>query len=203
MNESNQSHLLRYLTSRNALETILFPIVIYSLLFWSLGAGWAVIGTAAYGVCVALIREENSSISVVLLLLFSGGFHYAFSKGFTPLGISEESVFLSVTSALTTIVVFSVYSIINRPIIRVLAESGMPQLKSLPIHGTRLYNRVWHEVSLVWIIATIFKLLAVLVCYKEGLNSMDFLVFLFSWPYTLALIAFSVKWPKKRWQHDV
>ncbi|WP_298774087.1 hypothetical protein [uncultured Shewanella sp.] len=199
-NEVKQNMFLRYLSSRSALENIMVPIILYTVMFWCFGAGWAVISTAIYGVCVALIRKGENTLSVVLLLLFSGGCHYAFSKGFTPFGITQESVFLSVSSAVSMLVILSAYSLVNRPMIKGLAESGLPYLKTLPISETALYHRVWHEVSMVWIIAQAIKLLVVLIWAQEGNKSLDMIVFLFSWPYTVALIAFSVKWPKKRWQ---
>ncbi|WP_299005489.1 hypothetical protein [uncultured Shewanella sp.] len=202
-NEVKQSILLRYLSSRSALENIIVPIVLYSVIFWCFGAGWAVISTAIYGVCIALFREGESTLSVVLLLLFSGGCHYAFSQGFTPFGITQESVFLSASSALGMLIILSIYSLMNRPMIKGLAESGLPYLKTLPIRETALYHRVWHEVSIVWIIAQLFKLLVVLIWAYEGSKSLNMIVFLLSWPYTVVLIAFSVKWPKKRWKRAV
>lgn len=200
MNEVKQNILLRYLTSRSALETIIVPIMLYSAVFWSIGAGWAVISTAIYGVFIALIRQGDNTLSVVLLLLFSGGCHYAFSEGFTPFGITQESVFLSVSGAFSMLVILSAYSLMNRPMIKSLAESGLPYLKTLPIRETALYHRVWHEVSMVWIIAQIVKFIVVLVWVHEGGHSVDTIVFLFSWPYTVVLIVFSVKWPKTRWK---
>lgn len=200
--KSTQNHLVLYLKSRNAIETIILPIVIYSLVFWTLGAGWALILTGVYGVLSMLFGRQSRSVSVVILLLFSGAFHYLYLSGFKPLGIKDESVFLSLSGALTIIVVFSFYSLMNRPIIQVLAESGMPRLKTLPFYGSPLYLRVWHEVSLVWIIAKLIKLLIVFICYRVNVKGIEEIVFLFSWPFTLCLIVFSVKWPKWRWQRD-
>ncbi|WP_299491647.1 hypothetical protein [uncultured Shewanella sp.] len=200
MNEVKRNIFLRYLTSRSALENIIVPIVLYSVAFWSMGAGWAVISTAVYGGVIALMRQGDNTLSVVLLLLFSGGCHYAFSKGFTPFGITQESVFLSVSSAFSMLVILSAYSLMNRPMIKLLAESGLPYLKTLPIRETALYHRVWHEVSMVWIMAQIVKFIVVLVWSHESSHSLNTMVFLFSWPYTVALIAFSVKWPQIRWK---
>ncbi|WP_108649572.1 hypothetical protein [Dongshaea marina] len=188
-----------YLLSRDARMTIILPIIIYNASFWLWSAGAALVLTALYSGVVELYAKERSSLSIVLLILVSGVCHYLYLHGYTLLGIRQESVFLSVSGALSVVVVFMFYSFIGRPFIRGLAEKSMPRLKTIPAYGTPAYSKVWRELSFLWIVIYLIKAVFIYqVSYHKGLP-VELFVLLAGWPLTLAMVFFSFYWPKYRW----
>ncbi|CAG9001592.1 MAG: hypothetical protein CENE_03615 [Candidatus Celerinatantimonas neptuna] len=197
---SREPYFLNYLRSPIALETIIFPIILNTLIFWVWGAGSALLVTIIYGGLIELRRKEGRSVSIILLLLCSGAFHYLYLKGFRPFGIHSEAVILSLSSALSVVIIFGIYSLINRPILQVFAEQAAPHLRTLDVSTKPLYRRVWHEISIVWIVINILKLFVIYGAYCCHFSHLKTLIFVCGWPLTVFLIALSFQWPKWRWR---
>ncbi|CDJ79152.1 Hypothetical protein SMB2099_4538 [Serratia marcescens SMB2099] len=97
------------------------------------------------------------------------------------------------------VVVFGFYSLVGKPMIRTLAEQAMPRLKDIPVYGTAQYAKVWHEVSLAWILVFLLKAVGVYgLSMREDLP-VDTIIFICGWPLTLLMVLFSFYWPKYRW----
>jgi len=190
---------MTYLMSSEARLTIIIPILIYNIAFWKFGAGMAVILTACYSGLLEVFSKRPGSFSIISIIIVSGVIHYLYLNGHTFFGINEEGVFLSVGGAFSVVLVFGFYSLIGRPVIRTQAENAMPRLTQLPSYGTPKYCRVWQEISLVWMLIYALKVGVVIFVYKTQPHLSNDFVFLFSWPLTLIMIAFSVYWPKLRW----
>lgn len=190
---------MSYLLSTEARLTIIIPIVIYNLAFWFSGAGTALLLTACYSGLLELFSKQAKSLSIIALILISGSAHFLYLNGFTFFGIEQESVFLSVGGSITVIFVFSFYAIIGRPVIRTQAENALPSLKQSPFYGTAKYDRVWQEVSFVWIIAYGLKGVLVVLLSQDMPTYANSAVFFGAWPLTLLLIVFSYYWPDFRW----
>ncbi|MBA5601688.1 hypothetical protein H1224_11565 [Pectobacterium aroidearum] len=189
----------RYLRSRDALLTIIIPVILYNIAFLLWGAGIALLITAIYSGVLQLFSRWQGYLPIIALILVSGLSHYLYLKGVMLLGIHQESVFLSISGALSTVIIFAIYSIKGRPVIQILAEQATPDLKTLPVYGTPQYVRVWNEVSLVWILVYLVKAIIIyLLSLQPGLP-MDTLVLISGWPLTLLLVIFSFRWPKHRW----
>lgn len=189
----------RYLRSRDALLTIIIPVILYNIAFLQWGAGIALLITAIYSGVLQLFSRWQGYLPIIALILVSGLSHYLYLEGVMLLGIHQESVFLSISGALSTVIVFAIYSIKGRPVIQILAEQATPDLKTLPVYGTPQYVRVWNEVSLVWILVYLVKAIIIyLLSLQPGLP-MDTLVLISGWPLTLLLVIFSFRWPKHRW----
>ncbi|MEF9678283.1 hypothetical protein ABRQ00_05610 [Pectobacterium aroidearum] len=189
----------RYLRSRDALLTIIIPVILYNIAFLQWGAGIALLITAIYSGVLQLFSRWQGYLPIIALILVSGLSHYLYLKGVMLLGIHQESVFLSISGALSTVIIFAIYSIKGRPVIQILAEQATPDLKTLPVYGTPQYVRVWNEVSLVWILVYLVKAIIIyLLSLQPGLP-MDTLVLISGWPLTLLLVIFSFRWPKHRW----
>ncbi|NLU15429.1 hypothetical protein [Serratia liquefaciens] len=188
-----------YLLSRDARITIIAPIVLYNIAFWWGGAGLALLVTALYSGAVELLTKRSGSLSVIALILVSGFSHYVYLHGYAPFAIKKENVFLSVSGALSVVIVFAFYSLIGKPMVRTLAEQAMPMLKSIPAYGTPQYAKVWHEVSLAWILVFLLKAIGVYtLSHREDLP-VDTIIFMSGWPLTLLMVWFSFYWPKYRW----
>lgn len=216
MAQQSSFTLLHYLCSRRGLSDIVIPLVLYNLALYFWGAGIALICTTLWG-AVLLFTTRKQHIqdkqgkqdtgqagvfSVVILILLTGLSHFAYRYDPQLFPVQPENVFLSLSTALLTIIVFAIYALLGRPVIRSLAEQAMPRLHSLPVFGTPLYNRVWHEVSLIWIAALAAKFIIILALYHSGSAHLDISLLLMGWPLTLLLIFFSIKWPRHRWQSN-
>ncbi|MCL9779885.1 hypothetical protein M9194_00365 [Vibrio sp. S4M6] len=199
MNDKKSIGVWSYLMSPEARLTIIIPILLYNIMFWMSGVGAALLVTAFYSAIVELFSKKSGSLSIIALILVSGGIHYLYLHGYTLFGIHSESVFLSLAGSLSVIVVFGFYSLIGKPVVRTLAENARPKLFQLPVYGTKKYIKVWQEVSLGWILAYAVKGLAVILFAKDMPNFVDYFVFIGAWPLTLVMIAFSIYWPSYRW----
>ncbi|SBS34227.1 hypothetical protein MSP8887_02106 [Marinomonas spartinae] len=199
MIDKKQSGVMNYLMSPEARLTIIIPILIYNIAFWWLGAGMAVVLTACYSGLLEVFSKRPGSFSIISIILVSGIIHYFYLNGYSFFGIDKEGVFLSVGGAISVVLVFSFYSLIGRPVIRTQAENAMPRLTQLSSYGTPKYCRVWQEISLVWVLVYIVKAVMVIFIYKTQPSLSNDFVFVFSWPLTLIMIAFSIYWPKLRW----
>ncbi|WP_274713772.1 hypothetical protein [Xenorhabdus bovienii] len=116
--------------------------------------------------------------------------------------ISQENVFLSISGALSVVVVFSFYSFMGQPVVQTMAEQAMPRLKDIPAYGTALYARVWHEVSIVWILVFLLKAFGVYMLSRQNSVPIDTIIFIGGWPLTLLMVMFSFRWPKYRWKSN-
>lgn len=188
-----------YLLSRDAFITIIVPILLYNIVFWRNGAGLALLATFLYSAAAEVMNKRSGSLSVIALILVSGFCHYLYLHGYAPFAIKKENVFLSVSGALSVVVVFSCYSLAGRPLIRTLAEQAMPGLKNIPVYGTAQYARVWHEVSVAWILVFLLKAIGVYALSTRKDLSVDSMIFMGGWPLTLLMVLFSFYWPKYRW----
>jgi len=79
------------------------------------------------------------------------------------------------------------------------AEQSRPQLTELSIYGSPQYQRVWQEISLTWVIVYLFKAILIYLLYYLNNTSLSLALFIASWPLTIAMIFFSVRWPRYRW----
>lgn len=191
-----------YLLSSEARLTIIVPITIYNAIFWTLGAGLALIVTACYSAVLEMFCKRSGSLSIIALILVSGSVHYLYLHGYRFFGINQESVLLSVGGSLSIILVFGFYSLIGRPVVRTQAENALPRLTQLSVYGTTQYAKVWQEISLVWIIAYTVKAILVVKFSHDLPDYTDYFVFVGAWPLTLAMISFSFYWPSYRWASE-
>ncbi|MEQ9887564.1 hypothetical protein [Pectobacterium zantedeschiae] len=199
MSDTPSLTVWQYLVSRDAILTIILPIIIYNIAFWQWGAGAALLITAIYSGVLQYISRWKGYLPIIALILVSGLSHYLYLEGYMLFDIKQESVFLSVSGAMSTVIIFSIYSMLGRPVIQTLAEQATPRLKTLPNYGTPRYTKIWNEVSLVWILAYLIKAIVIYtLSHRPGLP-MDTLVLISGWPLTLLLVIFSFKWPKYRW----
>ncbi|CDG22542.1 conserved membrane protein of unknown function [Xenorhabdus poinarii G6] len=202
MNQQKPMTIWHYLLSRDGVMTIIIPIVLYNIMFWIMGVGIAVLTVVLYSGVVQLVSRQRGSLSIVVLIVVSGGSHYLYLHGYTLFNISEENVFLSVSGALTVVVVFSFYSLIRLPIIQIIAEQAMPRLKSIPAYGTALYTRVWHEVTVAWILVFSLKAMGIYILSRQSNIPIDIIIFISGWPLTFLMILFSFRWAKYRWKSN-
>ncbi|CAM3924295.1 hypothetical protein VA7868_03184 [Vibrio aerogenes CECT 7868] len=204
MKEKKNYTVRDYLNSGEARMMIIVPLILYYVAFAVWGAGMALLVTAVYSGGAELWRrrqggDRQGSLSIIALILVSGLSHYLYLEGYRVPGMAREGVFLSVSGALSVVVVFSFYSLAGRPVIRSLAEQAMPRMKTLPHYGSPKYVRVWQEVSLVWIVIYCIKACVVWGLSREGSIPMSPVILIAGWPLTIAMIAFSIRWPKYRW----
>ncbi|MEY4922664.1 MAG: hypothetical protein ACRCUG_03550 [Yersinia sp. (in: enterobacteria)] len=188
-----------YLSSRDARITIIIPIMLYNIVFWWGGAGVALLVTALYSGTVELLNKRSGSLSVIALILVSGFSHYLYLHGYAPFAIKKENVFIAVSGAASVVMVFGIYSLMGRPVIRTLAEQAMPRLKNIPAYGTPQYARAWHEVSIAWLLVFLLKAVGVYVLSRREDLPLDTIIFMTGWPLTLLMVLFSFYWPKYRW----
>ncbi|XYQ55600.1 hypothetical protein ACS91J_04020 [Pectobacterium carotovorum] len=199
MSQTSSLTVWQYLRSRDALLTIIMPMLIYNIAFWLGGAGVALLTTAVYSAALQYFSRQKGTLAIIGLILMSGFSHYLYLKGYNLLGIEHESVFLSISGAVSMVVVFGFYSLRGRPVIRALAEQATPTLKTLPVYDTPLYSRVWHEISLVWILVYLLKAIVIYTLSNSPQLPMDLIVLISGWPITLIMVTFSFQWPKYRW----
>ncbi|CAM3687457.1 hypothetical protein [Xenorhabdus thuongxuanensis] len=202
MNQQKPMTIWHYLLSRDAIMTIIIPIVLYNIMFWIMGVGTAVLTVAFYSGGVQLVSRQRSSLAIAVFIMVSGSSHYLYLHGYTLFNISKENVFLSVSGALSVVVVFSFYSLMGQPIIRTIAEKAMPRLKSIPAYGTTLYTRVWHEVTIGWILIFLLKAMGIYILSRQSSVPIDVIIFISGWPLTFLMILFSFHWPKYRWKSN-
>ncbi|OTA14406.1 hypothetical protein Xvie_03730 [Xenorhabdus vietnamensis] len=202
MNQQKPMTIWHYLLSRDALMTIIVPLALYNIMFWIMGVGIAVLAVALYSGGIQLVSRQRSSLAIVVLIMISGGSHYLYLHGYTLFNISKENVFLSVSGALSVVVVFSFYSLMRQPIIQTIAEQAMPRLKSIPAYGTALYTRVWHEVTIAWVLVFSLKAIGIYILSRQSNVPIDVIIFISGWPLTFLMVLFSFRWPKYRWKSN-
>ncbi|MDE9486005.1 hypothetical protein [Xenorhabdus bovienii] len=202
MNQQKPMTIWHYLLSRDALMTIIIPIVLYNIIFWIMGAGIAVLMVALYSGGVQLFSRRKGSLAIIVLIMVSGVSHYLYLHGYALFNISQENVFLSISGALSVVVVFSFYSFMGQPVVQTMAEQAMSRLKDIPAYGTALYARVWHEVSIVWILVFLLKAFGVYMLSRQNSVPIDTIIFIGGWPLTLLMVMFSFRWPKYRWKSN-
>ena len=188
-----------YLLSRDARIIIIFPALISSLTFYFFGEGVSLLCTASYSLIPIFFYRRKGALSIIALICASGISHFLYLRGYNLFGIKQENIFVSVTGAVFIALVFSFYSIIGRPVIRNLAEQAAPTLKSLPDYGTPKYNRVWQEISIVWIVSHLLKAVFIYSISHSSKNLIGISILLCGWPLALIMIWFSFTWPKYRW----
>ncbi|PHM46871.1 hypothetical protein [Xenorhabdus miraniensis] len=200
MTKQQSISIWRYLLSRDAIMTILIPIMLYNIAFRFGGVGIALLLTGLYSLVLKFISKTKGSLIVVALILVSGMSHYLYIHGHKLFTIKQEDVFLSVSGAISTIIVFCFYSLLGRPVVQTLAEQAMPRLKTIAVYGTPLYARVWQEVSMAWILVFLLKAIGLYALSDKGGLPINSLIFLCSSPLTLLMILFSFYWPRYRWK---
>jgi len=200
MKQNTSYTFLNYLFSRAALMNIVLPLVLYYVGFYLFDIGVALILSAAWAVFLAIqVKNRQTTLSVALMILLSGACHYLFLQHPAWLPIQQEDVFLSITGSLTVVVVFLFYSLRGQPVIQKFAEQARPQLTELSIYGSPQYQRVWQEISLAWVIIYLFKAILIYLLYHFNNTSLSLILFIASWPLTISMIFFSVRWPRYRW----
>lgn len=199
MTDTKTMGVMSYLMSSEAKLTIIIPIIIYNIAFWTLGAGAALIITACYSGLLEMFSKRVGSLAIIALILVSGTIHYLYIKGYTFFGLNQEAVFLSVGGSLSVVLVFGFYSLIGKPVVRTQAENAIPELTQLSFYGTKKYTQVWQEISLVWIITYVLKAIFIVFLSKHYPELTNRFVFMGAWPLTLLMIVFSFYWPKCRW----
>ncbi|PHM71851.1 hypothetical protein [Xenorhabdus kozodoii] len=203
MNQQKSMTIYHYLLSRDAIMTLIIPIILYNIMYWIMGVGIAVLTVALYSGGLQLVSRQRNSLFIVFFIMASGGSHYLYLHGYTLFNINKESVFLSVSGALSVVVIFGFYSVIKQPIIRTIAEQAMPRLKSIPAYGTALYTRAWHEVTIAWILIFSLKAAGVYILSFQSNVPIDVIIFISGWPLTILMILFSFHWPKYRWKSNL
>lgn len=201
MSQSSPYTFLHYLRSRAALRNIIIPLVLYYGAMYCFNIGAALLVSASWATFLAL-RSKNSqtTLAIVLMILLSGLCHYLFLRHPAWLPVQRENVFLSLTGALAVTVVFLFYSLRGEPVIQTFAEQGRPQLRTLNIYGSPAYIRVWQEISLTWVAVYLCKAILLYLLYHFHSPLLNTSLIVTGWPLTLAMIFFSVRWPRYRWQ---
>lgn len=201
MTQNTHYTFLHYLSSRAAMLNIVVPLMLYYGALYSIGIDAALLASAGWAVFLALqSNNRQATLSVVLMVLLSGFCHFVFLRHPAWLPVQREDVFLSLTGALTVAGVFSLYSLCGTPVIQTFAEQARPQLTTLNIYGTPIYRRVWQEISLTWIAVYLGKAMLIYLLYHFHSSSLNTSLFVVGWPLMLAMIFFSVRWPRYRWQ---
>ncbi|WP_338883089.1 hypothetical protein [Xenorhabdus sp. TH1] len=201
MSQNTPFTFLHYLRSRTALLNIIIPLALYYSALYLFGIGTALLVSAVWAAFLALqSKNRQATLAVVLMILLSGLCHYLFLRHPAWLPVQREDVFLSLSGALTVAVVFLFYSLRGESVIQILAEQARPQLRTLNIYGSPAYFRVWREISLTWIIVYLCKAILVYLLYHLHSPLLNTFLLVVGWPLTLAMICFSVRWPRYRWQ---
>ncbi|WP_340620614.1 hypothetical protein [Xenorhabdus siamensis] len=200
MTQQQPMSIWNYLLSRDALMTIIIPIVLYNLVFHLGGVGAALLLTTLYSILLKFISKTKGIWVVIVLMLVSGINHFLYIHGYTLFDIKQEEVFRSVSSAASLVSVFCFYSLIGKPAARTMAEQAMPRLKMSTVYGTPLYVRVWHEVSIAWIFVYSLKTVGLYFFSNRKGFPIDDFIFFCGHPLTLLMIIFSYYWPKYRWK---
>ncbi|OTA21553.1 hypothetical protein Xbed_00299 [Xenorhabdus beddingii] len=201
MHQNTSYTFLHYLRSPVALLNIIVPLALYHGALYLFGIGTALLISAGWASFLALqSKNRQATLAVVLMILLSGLCHYLFLRHPAWLPVQREDVFLSLSSALTIAVVFLFYSLRGEPVIQTLAEQARPQLRTLNIYGSPAYFRVWQEISLTWVAVYLCKAILVYLLYYLHSSLLNTSLPVVGWPLTLAMIFFSVRWPRYRWQ---
>jgi intracellular septation protein A len=98
--------------------------------------------------------------------------------------------------------IFLISLLFPRPLIQVLAEASgviVPEA----IRKTPYYEKAWRITTGVWGLVFIFLALILAVLKMGSLKSVVVVDMLASWPPTIALIAFTVLFPKWYWKRTV
>ncbi|MFW5404935.1 hypothetical protein [Pectobacterium carotovorum] len=78
----------------------------YNIAFLQWGAGVALLITAIYSGVLQLISRWQGYLPIIALILVSGLSHYLYLEGVILFDIHQESVFLSVSGAISTVIIF-------------------------------------------------------------------------------------------------
>lgn len=204
MTQTTHYTFLHYLSSRAAMLNIVVPLVLYNGALYSVGIDAALLVSAAWAAFLALqSNNRQATLSVVLMVLLAGFCHLLFLRHPAWLPVQREDVFLSLSGAVTVAVVFLFYALRGKPVIQTFAEQARPQLTTLTIYGTPTYRRVWQEISLTWIAVYFGKAMLIYLLYHFHSTSLNTSLLVVGWPLMLAMIFFSVRWPRYRWQAKV
>ncbi|PHM67798.1 hypothetical protein Xsto_00088 [Xenorhabdus stockiae] len=199
MQQTNLS-IWRYLISRDVMLNMIIPIILYHVAFSVGGVSTALLLTTIYSVILKIISKTQSLWVVIALLLVSGLSHYLYIHGYTLFDKKLEEVFGSISSAASLVAVFCFYSLIGKPAAKTMAEQAMPGLKTISVYGKPIYDRVWHEVSIAWILVYLSKAIGIYLLANRAGFPIDTMITFCGTPLTILMILFSFYWPRYRWR---
>lgn len=188
-----ESNLIRFLTTKQSIVNILFPIIIYSISFYYMNIDSAILLSAAYAVIILLIDRKQAKLPILLLLIITGFFQYSYDIGLFTLHIKNEGVFLAIMNSITLSVIFFLYTFFKYPIIRIFAEMG--SFFSKPLNEKN--KKPWVNISYIWVVVYLAKAIVIFIVNKNLPLETSSLVYITSWPLTIFMVYISIKYIKQ------
>lgn len=188
-----------YVFNWKMLLDVWLPMLGYYYILQSYGLVEAITSIAIYGVAIDLLlfRQRNFVIYILLVV----GVIELLAIRFVPNEFIAEVLAYKVSfGALQNAVVFILFSFFNHPIPKIMAERFSPELLMWEEYKKPHYQKVWQEISLVWVLVCIVKSLIFFCMATVATESQVAITSqLLSWPIFASLIYFSLYWSNKRW----
>ncbi|MDF2154572.1 hypothetical protein [Vibrio sp. CAU 1672] len=96
--------------------------------------------------------------------------------------------------------VFLLFALVNKPLPRLFAEVAQPDLKQWDFSQAVHYQRIWHEVSMVWVLGYLGKATVFIAFHPLNESDLAILTIILGWPLHVGLLMFSVPYVNFRFQ---
>lgn len=171
---------------------MIFPAVIYAMAYWYFGLVVAVVASGFYAIVASFFLDSTKYIAFLFAFF---GFLEILIVWLIPDAWLLDTLFIkSLVGALQVAIVFLVFSLLNKPIPKLFAEAGIPELKDWQFSSTEAYLNIWQRVSHVWMSIYLIKVLMFVVFYPVDADTLVMLNLFLGWPLHVGLIIFSVSY---------
>ena len=189
----------QYMMNRKSYLLIWVPMISFYFLYRLFGLVPAIVITGIYGIAIDFIYREESNLFIYAIVLF-GVLELVIFTLVPKKFIFDVYAYRVALVAIKKTMIFTIFSMINKPLIQVMAERFRPKLLEWNFRGDPFYKRVWHEISFLWILVYAAKTLYFIIM-KDSLTE-DRLVLsavIAGWPLFGVMMYLSFWWPHWRW----
>ncbi|MCE0558385.1 hypothetical protein [Motilimonas sp. E26] len=186
-NNQNPLAILKgLLLSRDAFLSMILPALLYLGVYHYAGLLYAVLVSGIYGIVISLTLKSLGPIALVFALF---GLIELLIVTFTPAGWLVDVVFIQVLAgAVKSALVFLIFSLLGKPIPRLFAELGSPELKAWEFSQTPRYQQIWQQASAIWIVAYSLKAALLWLAYPIEEATLATVKVVSGWPLHAALL---------------
>lgn len=178
------------LFNRSAMLSMVVPMLLYITVYRYMGLSAAVLVTGLYGLGISLVLKSLGYIALVFALF---GLLEVVIVTLAPAAWLVDLVYFKMLlGALQSILIFMVFALLGKPIPRLFAEAGRPDLLAWSFSQTAAYQRIWQQASAIWVLGYSLKALALWWQYPISESALVVLSVALGWPVHAGLLVLSV-----------
>ncbi|MCE2572922.1 hypothetical protein [Motilimonas eburnea] len=178
------------LFNRSAMLSMIVPALLYILVYRYVGLSAAVLVTGFYGLGISFVLKSLGYIALAFALF---GLLEVVIVTLAPAEWLVDLVYFKMLlGALQSMLIFVVFALLGKPIPRLFAEAGQPDLLAWPFSKTATYRRIWQQASAIWVLGYATKALVLWLLYPMSEATVATLNVALGWPIHASLLVLSV-----------